>query len=160
MWIRTRLWGWALGRVKFRRWGPYVWWICPSRKCSFENKTDLSFVKGEYQTKCQYCNTPITIKMNAGQLDLESIGIEEEEAKPSPTPAAPKTPAVTLTPQAPSTSGAPATQPPSSSSQQNTTSPSPSPAPTNNPPSVKQMASTPKEDSGSENQKEPKKKAS
>ncbi len=85
-------------RVKFRRWGPYVWWICPSRKCNFENKTDLAFVQGEFLTKCQYCNTPITIKLNSGQLDLESVGTEEEEAKPAAS-ATPKPPVTTPVPQ-------------------------------------------------------------
>ncbi len=83
-------------RVKFRRWGPYVWWICPSRKCNFENKTDLAFVQGEFLTKCQYCNTPITIKLNSGQLDLESAGTEEEERKPVVSAATPKPPITTV----------------------------------------------------------------
>ncbi len=70
-----------MAHVKFRRWGPYVWWICPSRKCNFENKTDLSFVHVAFETKCQYCNTPVTIKMIGGQLSLESSAVEEEEPR-------------------------------------------------------------------------------
>ncbi len=153
------MWGWALVHVKFRRWGPYVWWICPSRKCLFENKTDLAFVKGEYQTKCQYCNTPITIKLNAGQLDLESMGMEEEEAKPSPAQAAPKTPSTTLTPQSPLTSATLPVLPPSSSPKQIPAAPSASSAPTNNAPAAEETAPAAPKDSGSEKSEEPKKKA-
>ncbi len=84
-------------QVKFRRWGPYVWWICPSRKCNFENKTDLVFVQREFETKCQYCNTPILIKLNGNQLSLESTAIEEE-AHPA-APVTPKASAPTVPPQ-------------------------------------------------------------
>ncbi len=84
-------------RVKYKRWGPYVWWVCPSHKCNFENKTDLAFVQGEFETKCQYCNTPITIRMSAGQLALEYSGEGAETKAMTPTPPSP--PVATPTPQ-------------------------------------------------------------
>lgn len=115
-------------RVKFRRWGPYVWWICPSRKCNFENKTDLAFVHGEFPTKCQYCNTPITIKFSSGQLDLESIGLEEEQAKPVASAAIQKPPTTTPLPQA-------AVNPPAASISAPASSPPPS-SPAQSPPSA------------------------
>lgn len=106
-------------RVKHRVWGPYVWWICPSHKCNFENKTDLVFLKTEFQTKCQYCNTPVTLKRVQGQLIIESAGPLEEEkptSPPAPRPAAPTLPQASQTlPTSPApTPSKTATPPPTS----------------------------------------------
>jgi hypothetical protein len=150
-----------LTRVKYRRWGPYVWWICPSRKCNFENKTDLAFVQGEFLTKCQYCNTPITIRFSSGQLDLQSVGTEEEEAKPAPSVATPKPSATTPAPQAPlnPSVSAPAAAPASSSPPMSPPGP-PSPSTVNNQSETTQTEPVAAKDSEpAKKQKEPKKKA-